>query len=274
MPKIEPIRYHEADHEIAGLYVKELSPIESSTLRTPILMVHGACHGWWAYAKWLPLFAACGWRVYSMSLRNHTGSYELPDDAFLQLTVDEYAEDVLEVLHWIDQPATLIGHSMGGITVQKAAEQTGVSALILLAAVGPGQLGPIRDPLPADKPFMYSAKQAKETWFYNIDDVSFDSIYKQLVPESVSVINHYSSGKVQIDRSKIRCPVLVIGAEHDKTVVHSFQSIAEFYQGDRMLIQDAGHDFMLEPAALDVAIRINHWLLSVLPGEGLPLISA
>jgi hypothetical protein len=29
---------------------------------------------------------------------------------------------------------------------------------------------------------------------------------------------------------------------------------------------------MLESAALDVAIRINHWLLSVLPAEGLPLV--
>jgi hypothetical protein len=27
----------------------------------------------------------------------------------------------------------------------------------------------------------------------------------------------------------------------------------------------------LEPAAIDVALRINHWLLSVLPDEGLPL---
>jgi len=272
MHKIEPIRFKEADHKVKDLYIKELSAIEPTSLKTPILMVHGACHGWWAYIKWLPFFAACGWRVYSMSLRNHTGSYEVPDGTFLRLTVDDYAEDVLEVLSWIDQPVTLIGHSMGGITVQKAAERANLGALILLAAVGPGQLGPIRDPLPADKTFMFTPEQAREIWFHNIDDASFDSIYEQLVPESVSVMNHYSSGQVPIDRSKIRCPVLTIGAEHDRTVVHSFQSIAEFYRSDSLFIPDAGHDFMLEPAAIDVAIRINHWLLSVLPGEGLPLI--
>ena len=274
MDKIEPICFNETDHMVEGLYVKEISSIEPTSLKTPLLMVHGACHGWWAYIKWLPFFAACGWRVYSMSLRNHTGSYEVSDERFLKLTVDDYADDVLEVLNWIDQPAVLIGHSMGGITVQKAAEKANLEALILLAAVGPGQLGKIRDPLPTDKAFMFTPEQAREIWFHKIDDAFFKSVYEQLVPESVSVMNHYSSGQVQIDRSRVRCPMLTIGAEHDRTVVHSFQSIAEFYCSDRLFIPDAGHDFMLEPVALDVAIRINHWLLSVLPGEGLPIAKA
>ena len=72
----------------------------------------------------------------------------------------------------------------------------------------------------------------------------------------------------------IACPVLVIGAEHDRTVVHNFQLIAEFYNSDRLFVPEAGHDFMLEPAAIDVAIRINHWLLSVLPDEGLQISNA
>jgi hypothetical protein len=42
----------------------------------------------------------------------------------------------------------------------------------------------------------------------------------------------------------------------------------------RLFVPDAGHDFMLEPAGIDVAIRINHWLLSVLPDEGLQLSKA
>lgn len=269
MNSIEPIAFSEAEYAVDGLFVKGISRIEPTCLNTPILMVHGACHGWWAYRKWLPFFAAAGWQVYSMSLRNHSASYSVPEETYQKLTVDDYAEDVLKVLAWIDQPAILIGHSMGGITVQKAAEQANLRALILLASVGPGQLGAIRDPLPLDKTFMFSPEQARDIWFYKIDDPSFNAIYQQLVPESVSVINHYSTGDLRIDRSRIRCPIFVIGAKHDRTVVHNFQSIAEFYNGDRLLVPDAGHDFMLEPAAIDVAISINHWLLSVLPGEGL-----
>lgn len=269
MNSIEPIAFREDQYAVDGLFVKGISRNEPTCLNTPILLVHGACHGWWAYHKWLPFFAAAGWRVYSMSLRNHSGSYSVPEETYQKLAVDDYAEDVLKVLAWIDQPAILIGHSMGGITVQKAAEQANLRALILLASVGPGQLGAIRDPLPLDKTFMFSPEQARDIWFYKIDDPSFNAIYQQLVPESVSVINHYSSGDLRIDRSRMRCPIFVIGAEHDRTVVHNFQSIAEFYNGDRLLVPDAGHDFMLEPAAIDVAISINHWLLSVLTGEGL-----
>lgn len=274
MKTIEPIRFNETDYSVEGLFVKKISRIEPTCLKTPILMVHGACHGWWAYHKWLPFYAAAGWNVYSMSLRNHTGSYSIPEKRYLKLAVDDYAEDVLKVMSWIDQPVVLIGHSMGGITAQKAAEQARLRALILLASVGPGQLGAVRDPLPPDKPFMVSREQARKIWFYKIDARSFDAIYQQLVPESVSVVNHYSGGNLKIDRAKIRCPVLVIGAEHDQTVVHNFQLIADFYNSDRLLVPEAGHDFMLEPAAIDVAIRINHWLLSVLPDEGLQVYKA
>lgn len=158
-----------------------------------------------------------------MSLRNHTGSYSVPEEKYLKLAVDDYAEDVLKVLTWIDQPAILIGRSMGAITVQKAAEQANPRALILLASVGPGQLGAIRDPLTPDKAFMFSPEQARKIWFHKIDDQSFNEIYKQLVPESVSVINQYRAGEVRVNRLKIRSPVFVIGAEHDGTIVHNFQ---------------------------------------------------
>jgi len=272
MNKIEPIRFNATDHTVEGLFVKEVAMMETASLKTPILMVHGACHGWWAYDKWLPFFAAAGWRVYAMSLRNHTGSYAVPDETYRLLTVDDYSRDVITVLDWLDQPTILIGHSMGGITVQKAAELRSLRALILLASVGPGQLGAIRDPLPSGENFMFTPEQARQIWFHRIGDDAFNQVYQQLLPESVGVMNHYSSGDLKIDRSKIRCPILVVGAEHDRTVVHSFESIAEFYQSDRLFVPDAGHDFMLEPVALDVAIRINHWLLSVLPDEGLPLI--
>jgi hypothetical protein len=76
MNTIEPIRFKELDHNVKGLFTKEISPIEPAGLKTPILMVHGACHGWWAFIKWLPFFAASGWKAYSMSLRNHTGYFK------------------------------------------------------------------------------------------------------------------------------------------------------------------------------------------------------
>jgi pimeloyl-ACP methyl ester carboxylesterase len=274
MEKLSAVPTYEKDHQVEGLFVKEVGPGEAMSLATPILMVHGACHGWWAYRKWMPFFAAAGWRCYALSLRNHPGSYAVAEEKFLRLKVEDYVADVVDVLNWINMPAILVGHSMGGIIVQKTAETMSPPAMVLLASVGPGQLGKIRDPLPAQRPFMFTAAQAREIWFHRIEDDEFKRIYARLVPESTSVINHYSSGELSVDHSKIHCPVLVVGAEFERTVVHRDRVIADFYSADRLLVPDAGHDFFLEPVAIDVAIRINHWLLSALPQEGLPLIKA
>ncbi len=206
-----------------------------------------------------------------MSLRNHLGSSSVPEKAYLRLTLDSYVQDVRDVLDWLDQPAVLVGHSMGGLIAQKAAERVPVSALVLIASVGPGQLGPVRDLLPADRPFMLTPKEARRLWFHRIDDATFEDIYRRLVPESPSVMNDYSSGRIQIQRQKISCPILTVGMEHDRTVVHAFRRIADFYGCDSLFVPGAGHDLMLEPMARDAAIRINHWLLSVLPDEGLPI---
>ena len=274
MEKVSAVAIYQKDHRVDGLFVKEVGPGEATRLTTPILMVHGASHGWWAYQKWMPFFAAAGWRCYALSLRNHPGSYTVAEEEFLQLRVEDYVADVVSVLNWIGMPAVLIGHSMGGITVQKAAETTGPAAMVLLAAVGPGQLGKMRDPLPVDQPFMFTAAQAREIWFHRIEDDEFKRIYDRLVPESTSVMNHYSSGELTVDRNKIHCPVLVVGAEFERTVVHHYKAIADFYGADRLFVPDAGHDFFLEPVAIDVAIRVNHWLLSTLPQEGLPTTSS
>jgi pimeloyl-ACP methyl ester carboxylesterase len=272
METLSAVPIYQKEHRVDGLFVKEVGPGVATPLATPVLFVHGACHGWWAYEKWLPFFAAAGWRCYAMSLRNHPGSYAVAEEKFLQLKVEDYVADVVNVLKWIEMPAVLVGHSMGGIIAQKTAETMSPAAMVLLAPVGPGQLGKIRDPLPADRPFMFTAAQAREIWFHRIEDDEFKHIYARLVPESASVMNHYSSGELSVDRSKIHCPVLVVGVEFERTVVHHEKAIADFYGADRLFVPDAGHDFFLEPVAIDVAIRINHWLLATLPQEGLPIV--
>lgn len=267
--KMDSVRYFKKEHLVDGLLVVESGPMLESGLETPLLLVHGACHGWWAFERWMAFFSVFGWRAYSMSLRNHAGSRTVPEKVYLRMKAAEYVDDILRVQEWIQRPVVLLGHSMGGILAQKAAERSTPKALILVASVGPGQLGVIREPLPTHKPILFPPEEAKRLWFHRIDDREFQAIYEKLVPESPSVMNEYSGGQLHVDRSKIRCPVLVVGAQYDRTVVHPYERIARFYGCEALEVPEAGHDLILEPEGFKAAVAIHRWLLSTLPDEGL-----
>lgn len=258
----------ERNHTIDGLFVKELSREGTELNRYPLLMIHGGSHGWWAFDGWLRFFAGAGWKSYSMSLRNHTDSYAVSKEEYLALTVRDYVDDVMRVIEQIEPHPVLIGHSMGGIIAQKAAEVAGIAALVLVSTVGPGQLGRMRGPVPVDRPVMLEMEDVKTLWFNRIADEELEAYYRRMVPESPSVINEYSSGKVLIDRRKIHCPVLVVGAQYDRTVVHNAKDVARFYDAPCITIPNSGHDVMLERVASEAADRIEKWLATLLRDSG------
>ncbi len=259
----------ERDHVVDGLFVKEVSPALPGGPATPLLLVHGGLHGWWAWEPWMGLLASAGWRCFAMSLRNHTGSRSVPDADYFALTVADYVADVAVVLRWLGKRPVLVGHSMGGIVVQKAAESGCAAAMVLVCSVGPGQLGGIRPPLPTDRGFMLEPEAARALWFSEIDEGSFAAFHRRLVPESPGVLNDYSGGNVGVERARVACPVLAIGAEFDRTPVHRAPAIASFYGCDCMVVAGAAHNLMMESPSLPVAIRINEWLLRNIDGPAL-----
>jgi pimeloyl-ACP methyl ester carboxylesterase len=248
------------NHTIQGLFTKEYVPTQRLSKAVSILMIHGGCHGWWAFEKWGPHFADKGWKVFASSLRNHTDSYSIPTAQYIKLSLKDYVDDVFTVVRWIDGPFILLGHSMGGLIAQKLAEITEPQALVLVSSVGPGQLGKMRDPYPEDSPIVVDAVTARALWFHDINDAEFDSISQRLVPESTSVVNEYSGGHVKVNRAAITCPILVTGGEEDVSPVHKQQSIAEFYGIEHTLFPNCGHDLMLERRAFKAADFIDEWL--------------
>ena len=83
----------------------------------PLVLLHGVTLKWWA---WSPLFhlMADRYRVMAWDMRGHGGSEPGTDG----ITLEAVGRDLVEVLEYLDlSDATVVGHSMGGMALGRAA---------------------------------------------------------------------------------------------------------------------------------------------------------
>ena len=99
--------------------------------RPPLLFVHGLGHGAWCWEQWMNAAAEAGWPTYAVSLRGHGSSPGRLRTAQLR----HYADDVVATAASLPRPAVLVGHSMGGLVVQRALADYAARAAVLVAPV-------------------------------------------------------------------------------------------------------------------------------------------
>ena len=83
------------------------------------VLVHGGWHGAWCWDKITPLLEQSGHEVLSLDLPGH-GEDETPA---AEVTLQSYADRVVEALDAQPEPVVLVGHSLGGVAISQAAEQ-------------------------------------------------------------------------------------------------------------------------------------------------------
>jgi len=240
----------------------------------PLLFVHGAWHGAWCWEEnFLPFFADNGYRALAVSVRGHGNS---PTDKPLRaLSVADLVADISAVAGSLPVPPIVIGHSMGGLLVQKYLESHACPAAVLMSSMPPrGNLGAtlrwMRDhPWHFTKmsitgkvlPYINTPRLARERFF------SANTPDRQVLEYAARL--QEDSARVGIDclvlnlpkPSRVTAPLLVLGADEDgahtrKEVIataRAYRTEAEFFPG-------MGHNMMLEPGWADVAIRIHTWL--------------
>ena len=102
----------------------------------PLLFVHGAYAGAWCWQEhFMPFFAAAGFHCHALSLSGHSGSRGRK--ALDSCSIDDYVNDVAEVVASLPEAPVLIGHSMGGFVVQKYLEKHDAPAAVLMCSVPP-----------------------------------------------------------------------------------------------------------------------------------------
>ncbi|MCF8199291.1 MAG: lysophospholipase [Sulfuritalea sp.] len=241
---------------------------------TPLLFVHGAWHGAWCWdAYFLDFFAAQGFTVQAVSLRGHGHS---DGRSTLRWTrIADYVEDVAEAAHQLPNPPIVIGHSMGGLVVQKYLENHAAPAAVLLAPLPTSGVLATTLRLARRHPLIFAMVNlklslyplvatptlARELFFSaSLADAKVKEHWEQLQDESF--LGFLDMLAFSLPRpKKVTTPMLVLGAEKD-TVFHpeEVRATARAYNTEAEIFEDMAHDMMLEPAWQLVAERIIDWL--------------
>ncbi len=102
---------------------------------TQFVLVHGAWHGSWCWERIVPRLQALGHVVTAIDLPGAT------DDGIplVEVTLKAYASAVTQVLAKLPEPAVLVGHSLGGVTLTQVGEDAPqfIRKLIYVAALIP-----------------------------------------------------------------------------------------------------------------------------------------
>jgi pimeloyl-ACP methyl ester carboxylesterase len=241
----------------------------------PLLFIHGAWHGAWCWDEYfLPYFAAQGYASYALSLRGHGGS--AGRKRIRWYSIEDYIDDVEQVVSQLPQPPVLIGHSMGGYVVQKYLEKHSVPAAVLVASIPKSGILPWlflryapKHPIPFLKSMLglnpYALLEtfelAQEAFFSpEIPIEKAREYYARTHQESARI--SFEAGFLSLPKSKgVTTSMLVIAAGKDRLFTVSEEAAtARAYQADFEIFPEMSHDMMLEPGWQAVADKIIAWL--------------
>lgn len=222
------------------------------------LLVHGSCHGAWCWRDVLPELMALGHTAQAIDLPGH-GQDRAPLE---DITLDLYADTILNAL---DGPTILVGHSMGGFPISRAADMdpANIQRLIYLCAYVPWddhslvemRLRAPRQPIMKairksldGRTFSILPEHAREIFYHDCPDEAFDFALENLCPEptlpqatKVTLGSAYKS----VQRSYILC-------EQDSAIPSEFQHTmaADFAAGDVIRMDTSHSPFFSSPAEL------------------------
>ncbi len=241
----------------------------------PLLFVHGAWHGAWCWERFVEFFADRGYRAVAVSLRGHGDS--MPYGRWRGCSVADYLDDVKTVAEHLQSKPILIGHSMGGLIVQKYLESNDAPAGVLVASAPP-QGGRrfmmhltrshpwllIRSLLTGDSAYGYNTPAITRKYFYSEATPESDVVRyaAMLCSESLRAGIEFSRTNFVVTQ-RVTTPLLVLGSALDGCVTEAeahdtaraYGTAPEFFDG-------IGHNMMLEPGWEAVAERIDSWLSS------------
>jgi pimeloyl-ACP methyl ester carboxylesterase len=207
--------------------------------------------------------AAAGYPAYALSLRGHGNSTGRLRTAQLR----HYADDVVATAAALPRPAVLVGHSMGGLVVQRALARYAAPAAVLVAPVpahpAVASLAAIARRHPLDALRIVgggSLPLRPEYLFHELDADEAQRQADRCGGESAVVqyqlLMHRPSG-----RPLGSPPVLVLATPDDRLVpIRGVRSTAARYGARVEEFPGMGHDLMLDARWREPLAALLDWL--------------
>jgi len=253
--------------------ISRVSPNRNSL--PPLLFVHGAFGGAWMWDEhFLPYFAQEGWEAHALSLRGHGQSKQ--SGSLHRVGLNDYVEDLSQAVQHLGVSPVLVGHSLGGVVVQKWLKQHTAAGAVLMGSGPPHGMLPcsvgmwLRNPLlvaqlslaQAFGPSATSADATRKSLFSdNMPAATVARHFARSSPESLRVGFELAWPDFPGPRWNREMPILVLGAENDFFVSPTMvKATAEVYGARAEIIPDLAHAMMLERNWQVVADRILSWL--------------
>ncbi|MXZ88335.1 MAG: lysophospholipase [Dehalococcoidia bacterium] len=244
----------------------------------PLLFVHGSCHAAWCWDEhFLPYFAERGFDSYALSLRGH-GESSGPG-SLRWTSIAAYVADVEAVAADLRAEPVVVGHSLGGLVVQKYLERHDSPGAVLVAPAprrgrGRGALRLLwRAPalsarllLTMEPRTLFATPELCRRLLFSpaTSDEVVDRCAERIGRESFRA--WLEMLVLRLDARRIgSTPILILGAVGDRLIsADALRTTAGDYGADLTMIPEMGHDMMLEGHWPKAAEAMHDWLLRTL----------
>jgi pimeloyl-ACP methyl ester carboxylesterase len=258
--------------------IELISHVPDSVYPVPLLFVHGAFTAAWCWDEYfLPYFAQRGFAAHALSLRGHGGS---DGRAMLAAaSIDDYESDVLRIVRDLGGRVVLIGHSLGGMVVQRCLHRVQATAAVLMASVPPdGLLGSsmllaARDPalfseinlIHCAAPGFATLQGLRRAVFsQRLPDAEAVRHLVRMQPESQRAIMDLSWPQYFFVRTSHGVPVQVLGGGGDAFFPpYMVESTARSHGVPADILPAMAHAMMLDPDWQLAADHIIDWLSKI-----------
>ena len=265
------------ERRIAGLVVDVALP-EKPKFKSPLILIHGLWSASWCWNAWGTHFCNLGWECWAINFPGRTGENDI--EVLERLTFRDCLAGLEKVIAAAPFPPVLMGHDLGGLIAQKAAEEEKISALILVSTLPPRGM---REVLPRvlrllrlkywpliflGRPFSLQVKDFRRIGLAAAKKGQNPEILRSMIPDSSHLIKEFFSRRVEVNPTRSRSPVLVISAREDRVVASSsLREMAQRLGADFKEYAEHGHWIIGEEGGQGIVRDIHRWVVQTLGEE-------